>query len=256
MIFSSKNKHTRSLYRFFLVSGLFLFLVQGCFNSKKLPDRPPGYSKPYRVMGKWYQPIPYSEGFQQQGIASWYGKKFHGRKTSSGEIYNMYAVSAAHKTLPLGTYVRVHNLNNNKKLDVRINDRGPFVRGRIIDLSYMAAKKIGMAEAGTAQVKIVALGAPGGTSSQSKAVASYIPIDYYRGNFTIQVGAFSKRQNAEKFRQKLDQKYKNAHITIGQIGDEKIYRVRVGKSRTLKQAVEYENILIQNGHSDAFVVAE
>jgi rare lipoprotein A len=102
----------------------------------------------------------------------------------------------------------------------------------------------------------MALGAPGGTSSQSKMAASYVPIDYYRGNFTIQVGAFSKRQNADKFKQKLDQKFKNAHITIGQTGDEKIYRVRVGKSRTLKQAVEYENILIQNGHPDAFVVAE
>lgn len=168
----------------------------------------------------------------------------------------MYAVSAAHKTLPLGTYVRVHNLNNNKKLDVRINDRGPFVSGRIIDLSYKAAKKIGMVEAGTAPVKIMALGASGGNSSQSKMGASYVPIDYYRGNFTIQVGAFSKRQNAEKLRQKLDQKFKNAHITIGRIGDEKIYLVRVGKSRTLKQAVEYENILIQNGHPDAFVVAE
>ncbi len=256
MIFSLKNKYTHRFYRFLLVSGLFLLLVQGCFNLRKPPDRPAGYSKPYRVMGKWYQPIPYSKGFQQQGIASWYGKKFHGRKTSSGEIYNMYAVSAAHKTLPLGTYVRVHNLNNNKKLDVRINDRGPFVSGRIIDLSYMAAKKIGMAEAGTAPVKIMALGAPGGTSSQSKMGAFYVPIDYYRGNFTIQVGAFSKRQNAEKFKQKLDQKFRNAHITIGQIGDEKIYRVRVGKSRTLKQAVEYENILIQNGHPDAFVVAE
>ena len=256
MIFSSKNKYSHCFYRFLLVSGLFLLLVQGCFNSKKPPDRPAGYSKPYRVMGKWYQPIPYSQGFQQQGIASWYGKKFHGRKTSSGEIYNMYAVSAAHKTLPLGTYVRVHNLKNNKKLDVRINDRGPFVRGRIIDLSYGAAKKIGMAGAGTAPVKIWALGTPGETGSKSQMVASDVPIDYYRGNFTIQVGAFSKRQNAENFRQKLDQKFKNTHIIIGQIGDEKIYRVRVGKCSTLKQAVEYENILIQNGYSDAFMVAE
>jgi len=250
------SKYTQRFYRFFLVSGLFLLLVQGCSNLKKPPDRPAGYSKPYRVMGKWYQPIPYSKGFQQQGIASWYGKKFHGRKTSSGEIYNMYAVSAAHKTLPLGTYVRVHNLNNNKKLDVKINDRGPFVRGRIIDLSYAAAKKIGMAGAGTAPVKIMALGASGGADSPNHMDASNVPIDYYRGNFTIQVGAFSKRQNAEKFKQKLDQKYKNAHIAIGQIGDEKIYRVRVGKCSTLKQAVEYENILIQNGHPDAFVVAE
>ncbi|MFQ5485289.1 MAG: septal ring lytic transglycosylase RlpA family protein [Desulfobacterales bacterium] len=256
MIFSLVKILTLHFYRYLLIMGLILLSAYGCFNSKKLTNRPAGYSKPYRVMGKWYQPIPHAKGFQQQGIASWYGKKFDGRKTSSGEIYNMYAVSAAHKTLPLGTYVRVLNLNNNKQIDVRINDRGPFVHGRIIDLSYMAAKKIGMADTGTAPVKIWALGVPAKAGSQNQIGFSFVPIDFYRGNFTIQVGAFSKRENAEKFKQILGQKFKNAHVTTGQIGNEKIYRVRVGRCTTLKQAVEYENIMIQNGHSDAFVVAE
>ena len=93
--------------------------------------------KPYVINGIRYYPLPDSEGFRQSGKASWYGVKFHGRPTSSGEIYDMYKVSAAHKTLPLGTYVKVLNLSNNRKSIVRINDRGPFVKGRIIDLSYL-----------------------------------------------------------------------------------------------------------------------
>jgi hypothetical protein len=119
-----------------------LCFISGCATSQPPPQKPAGYPKPYKVFGKWYQPLPDSKDFRQRGIASWYGKDFHGKKTSNGEIYDMYAMTAAHKTLPLGTYVRVHNLENNRKLEVRINDRGPFVRGRIIDLSYTAAKNL------------------------------------------------------------------------------------------------------------------
>ena len=100
--------------------------------------------KAYVVNGIRYYPLPDSEGFRQSGKASWYGAKFHGRPTSSGEIYDMYKVSAAHKTLPLGTHVKVLNLSNNRKIVVRINDRGPFVKGRIIDLSYAGEKEIGL----------------------------------------------------------------------------------------------------------------
>jgi rare lipoprotein A len=107
----------------------------------------------------WYQPLPHARDFRQRGEASWYGRDFHGRQTASGEIYDMYAMTAAHKTLPLGTYVRVQNRDNNKTVDVRVNDRGPFVRGRIIDLSYTAAHKIGVVGPGTAAVEIAALGA-------------------------------------------------------------------------------------------------
>ena len=101
--------------------------------------RKPATQKSYKVMGKWYHPVAQSDGFTQKGKASWYGKKFHGRKTANGERYDMYGLSAAHKTLPLGTWVRVNNRDNDRTLDVRLNDRGPFVRGRIIDLSYGAA---------------------------------------------------------------------------------------------------------------------
>ena len=233
--------------------GLSILLL-GCATSQPPPAGPPGHPKPYKVLGKWYQPLPDSKGFRQRGRASWYGADFHGKKTSNGEIYDMYAVTAAHKTLPLGTYVRVHNLENGRQLDVRINDRGPFVRGRIIDLSYTAAKKIGIVGPGTAAVEIVALGTP--AASHSNSTPSYTAGDYYSGNFTFQVGAFADRRNAERLKTKLARDYVNAHITVFDRGDQIFYRVRVGKSTTLKQAVEYEDHLIQTGFPDAFAVAE
>ena len=114
--------------------------------------------KPYVINGERYFPISDAQGFVQRGLASWYGKKFHGRPTASGEIFDMNRMSAAHKTLPLGTYVRTVNLKNNKQIVVKINDRGPFVKGRIIDLSYAAAKKIGLIGPGVARVKLTVMG--------------------------------------------------------------------------------------------------
>jgi peptidoglycan lytic transglycosylase len=163
-------------------------------------------------------------------------------------------MTAAHKTLPLGTYVRVHNLENNKTVDVRVNDRGPFVRGRIIDLSYTAAQKLGIVGPGTASVEIVALGTA--TATPGSAGVSYTPIDFYKGNFTIQVGAFSDRKNAERLQLKLDKEYKNAHITTYNDGRATFYRVRVGQCSTLEQAEKYEQIMIQRGFEGAFAIAE
>jgi rare lipoprotein A len=245
-------------YRFILTFAVFVFLIYGCASSTPRSQPPPpgkpGYPKPYKVLGKWYQPLPHSEGFRQRGIASWYGRDFHGKKTSNGEIYNMYAMTAAHKTLPLGTYVEVHNRENSRSVVVRINDRGPFVRGRIIDLSYTAARDIGIVGPGTARVEVVALGRP--ASSAGSSASTYIQDDYYSGNFTFQIGAFLNRENAERLKRKLDRTYKNAHIAEYDNGVNIFYRVRVGKVSTLEQAEEYEAYLIQNGFADAFVVAE
>jgi rare lipoprotein A len=150
--------------------------------------------------------------------------------------------------------VRVKNLENNRELEVRVNDRGPFVRGRIIDLSYTAAKQLGIVGPGTAEVEIVALGmlavTDGGTSP------TFVQGDYYSGNFTFQVGAFANRENAERLKRKLDEQYKNAHITLYDRGDKIFYRVRVGAFDTLEDAVLNEAILIQDGYPDAFMVAE
>jgi rare lipoprotein A len=198
--------------------------------------------------------MPDAKDFRQDGIASWYGEDFHGKKTSSGEIYNMYAMTAAHKTLPLGTYVQVLNLDNRRKVEVRINDRGPFVRNRIIDLSYSAAKEIGLIGPGTARVEVVALGNLVTTDGGSSR--TYVQGNYYSGNFTFQVGAFLNPSNAERLRQELSRYYENAHLTIYDNGKDVFYRVRVGKTATLEEAIKYEAKLIQNGFADAFAVAE
>ena len=238
-----------------LIIGACFYFVLGCATpSDPPPKQPAGYPKPYKVFGKWYQPLPDSKGFRQRGIASWYGKDFHGKKTSNGEIYDMYAMTAAHKTLPLGTYVRVHNLENGREIEVRINDRGPFVRGRIIDLSYTGAKRIGIVGPGTARVEVVALGTP--VTTDGGTAKSYVQGDYYSGNFTYQVGAFVNRENAERQKRILAKKYKNAHITVFDRGDQVFYRVRVGKFTSLEEAVKAELVLIEDGYTDAILIAE
>ncbi len=161
----------------------------------------------------------------------------------------MYAMTAAHKTLPLGTVLSVRNLSNGKTCTVRVNDRGPFVAGRIIDLSYSAAKALGVVGPGTAPVEIVATAPPPGTAGDNRNV-------YYRGDFTIQVGAFRQRDNAVRFRQKLAKKYKNAHIVTARIDGETFHRVRVGHCTSLAEAMEYERRLNSHGYAGAFVVAE
>ena len=238
-----------------LVLASLVYLIAGCTTSAPPPPKPPaGHPKPYKVFGKWYQPLPDSKGFRQRGIASWYGKDFHGKKTSNGEIYNMYAMTAAHKTLPLGTFVEVRNLENNHRVKVRINDRGPFVRGRIIDLSYSAASEIGVVGPGTARVEVIALATPAATGGAMPP--SYKPVDLYTGNFTFQIGAFVNLENARRLSAQLNEKYVNAHITVYDRGDQIFYRVRVGKFTTLKQAEAQEPILIRDGYPDLFIVAE
>jgi rare lipoprotein A len=233
-----------------------LFLMQACASAPQPVDQPPpvseGHPKPYRVYGKWYRPLPDAMGFSQEGIASWYGKKFHGRKTSNGETYDMYKMTAAHKTLPLGTWVQVQHLASGKQIKVRVNDRGPFVQGRIIDLSYAAAKELGIVGPGTASVRVVALG----EKHTSDSGDTYTPMDYYHGSFTFQVGAFSDRNNAERLRAKLDRHYTNAHIAPYNRGDRVFYRVRVGRCSDLGSAEKLENDLIGNGYPQAFIVAE
>jgi rare lipoprotein A len=245
-------------YRFIFIFALFAFFICACASSTSTSPPPPlikpGHPKPYKVLGKWYQPLPHSEGFRQSGMASWYGWEFHGKKTSNGEFYNMYAMTAAHKTLPLGTYVKVHNLENNRSVVVRINDRGPFVRGRVIDLSYTAAKDIGIVGPGTARVEVIALGRR--TASSGDKASTYTAEDYSHGKFTFQVGAFLNRENAERQKRKLALRYKNAHIAVYDRGDKIFYRVRVGRFTTMQEAIQQEEILIQDGFPDAILVAE
>jgi rare lipoprotein A len=160
---TEKKPFTTTHYIAFLPKGLkylSLFLLAiflstalgGCFvQTAKLSG------KSYVINGKRYHILASADGYKEKGIASWYGEPFHGRKTASGEVYNMHDISAAHKTLPLHTWVEVRNLNNNKRLVMRINDRGPFIDGRIIDLSRAAAVELGVYRPGTAMVLVTAL---------------------------------------------------------------------------------------------------
>jgi rare lipoprotein A len=173
--------------------------------------------------------------YSQRGIASWYGQDFHGNATASGEIYNMYDLTAAHKTLPLGTSVMVTNLENHRSVSVKINDRGPFVKGRIIDLSYAAARSVGMVEKGTARVEIVALGV---TEADTARVLVY----------TVQVGSFSKRVNAERLLGQLHQNFPEAYMTVLETNQGRYYRVRVGKFEDQQEAYRMARRLTVSGY--------
>jgi len=152
-----------------------------------------GNHSPYTVLGKTYTVLPSSKGYHERGIASWYGSKFHGRRTSSGELYDMHLATAAHKSLPLPTYAEVTNLDNGRKMIVKINDRGPFHEGRIIDLSYAAAIKLGVDKTGTARIDVRAIDVK--TSKRSS-------VKVADGTF-LQVGAFSKRKTANDLAGKM-----------------------------------------------------
>ncbi len=171
---------------------------------EKIPDAEPrveppsrmGNKSPYRVVGKNYSIMGSSLGYSEQGVASWYGSKFHGHLTSNGEIYNMFAMSAAHKSLPIPTYLRVTNLDNNRKVIVRVNDRGPFHSDRVIDLSYAAAVKLGFVDQGTARVKLEAIDPLVWHKTRSLAVEPGTEI-------YLQVGAFSHPDSATKLKRRL-----------------------------------------------------
>ena len=213
--------------------------------------------RPYVINGERYYPLPDSDGFVQTGNASWYGKKFHGRPTASGERYNMYKESAAHKTLPLGTFVRVLNFSNKKQIIVRINDRGPFVKGRIIDLSYAAAKKIGLIGPGVAPVRIVALGRQVGKLKSPQGIKPVVEIrDLKLGDFTVQVGAFKDQNNALKLADRLKVIFDYVDVSVhDDTGEGTLYKVRVSKSKTLTKAGKIEKRLEAMGFDKAFIVS-
>jgi rare lipoprotein A len=206
------------------------------------PAGPPGTAPPaggpgnppfYEVMGERYHVMPDSEGYLEQGVASWYGREFHGRRTSNGEKYDMYAMTAAHKTLPLPTDARVTNLATGKSIVVRINDRGPFKKGRIIDLSYAAARELGFVTAGTALVEVEALSGPAGAGPWVGAPAA--PRAMY-----VQVGAFGQQRNAEELRRRLEQQgFANVVIRYDAGGEPALWRVRIGP---VADAAEYDAV--------------
>jgi rare lipoprotein A len=225
----------------------------------------------YEVFGRRYFVLDSADGFVEQGVASWYGPKFHGRRTSSGETYDQYAMTAAHKSLPLPSYARVTNLNNRKSIIVRINDRGPFHDNRVIDLSYAAATRLGIVARGTGLVEVRAIDpvkyakrASGelGNDLQIIDVAATIPValndeDEQKLNIFVQIGAFRSQDNAERLKQQF------AEFDIGELSvqqfpheQEPIYKVWIGPLSTVEQADEAVIKLNEIGHSDHKIVFE
>jgi rare lipoprotein A len=177
----------------------------------------------YTTMGKRYYVLGTSDGYVERGVASWYGPTFHGVNTSSGERYDMYGMTAAHKTLPLPTYVRVTNLRNGRSITVRVNDRGPFVGNRLIDLSYTAAAKLDMIRDGTSFVEVRAL-EPGGTPDNLTRTSETPPPTLY-----VQVGAFADQGNARRAIERLRAAGLNTAFIAPPANDKPLlYRVRVG----------------------------
>ena len=221
-----------------------------------------GNKSPYQVFGKTYFVLPTSKDYKEVGIASWYGTKFHGRKTSNGEIYNMYAMTAAHKSLPIPSYVRVTNLKNKRSIIVRVNDRGPFHGPRLIDLSYVAALKLGFADKGTAKVLIEAIDPSGSQDRLPPTPAVKLPavaettnaessVTINQGPF-LQVGAFDNAAAAQILQKKVRQ-YTALPILVQQ--QDSLFKVWVGPiadsielaliKRTLQQAANVSGFTVQ-----------
>ncbi|MEW6594729.1 MAG: septal ring lytic transglycosylase RlpA family protein [Thermodesulfobacteriota bacterium] len=218
--------------------------------------RIPATQRPYVIDGKTYYPIPSAAGYEETGIASWYGHPFHGRKTSNGETYDMHELTAAHKILPMHTPLLVRNLANGRELTVRVNDRGPFVKDRIIDLSFRAATELDIVRTGTGRVRITALGEAVRTVENGVATTRFLETQNLQsGDFHVQVGAFKVRTNAERLRDRLVREGRAAAVFDYVRGDEVFYRVQVKGGTTLSAAREMERVMIEAGFPGAYVVA-
>jgi len=213
-----------------------------------------GTQRPYVINNRTYSPLPSSEGYVESGIASWYGRDFHGRSTSNGERYDMHDITAAHKLLPMHTMLLVENRDNGKKVVVRVNDRGPFVKGRIIDLSYGAAKKLGLVDSGTARVTITALGEVQKKNTQGK-ITFKKQADLRSGEYFVQIGAFIEKYNAIKLQDKFARANHKAVIRKATINGKLFYRVQIYVGQTLNNARLSEQALLDRGYKGAFIIA-
>ncbi len=242
----------------------------------QLPDGAGGMhktGKPYRIAGRWYTPLENEGRYDQTGIASWYGKKFHGLRTANGEIYDMHALSAAHKTLPLPTLMRVTNLENGRSITVRVNDRGPFVKDRLIDLSYAAATALGYAKQGTAHVRVQSLQIAPSSQQQTLAMGAKLkaadqpnsitvsspdklsaPATAATGKIFVQLGAFGSKDNASRLQNKLKTSFPAAHTVTIQRAKKTLYRVRIGPFEDMIRIEQTVLSLQQKGFGKPMVI--
>ncbi len=226
----------------------------------------------YVVLGTRYHTLKKSAGYTERGIASWYGTKFHGHRTSSGETYDMYKMSAAHKSLPLPTYARVTNLQNGKSVIVKINDRGPFHENRLIDLSYAAAARLEILGKGTGLVEVTAIDpakpriAPSqpktatrttSAAALSAAAPATTPLAH-EPLLYLQLGAFQSRDNAEKLRSQLSQVDLPGKLQISEAtsNNQRVYRVRIGPLAGVETADELTHRLADHGIRSPHVVID
>ncbi len=252
------------------LGGLIAFLITACASktpSSYYPSRDfrtdkstsfeaKGTMKPYTINGKTYYPTVVEVGERAEGIASWYGPGFHGKKTSNGETYNQYAFTAAHKTLPMNTVLSVTNLNNGLKTQVRINDRGPFVDNRIIDLSKAAAEQIGMLQSGTAPVRleVIGFGSVDGTPSRSYNTGDVVNNGrtYEGGVFMVQIGAFRYKEGADKTAKQYSS-YQGYKAIVRTSTKDGLNRVFLTGFRSIEEARDFVN---SGAFMGAFVVRE
>lgn len=252
---------TLQLSRHIVVWAVLAFLLAGCGGRPPAPAPYPGTGgvrtqRPYQINGVWYYPLPTAQGYVEEGMASWYGADFHGKPTSCGEPYNMYAMTAAHKTLPLGTHVKVTNLENGRSTILKVNDRGPFVSGRIIDLSITGAQCIGSYQKGLARVRVEAVQLAQEEHQGAGTVWRVENAPQLRyGNFTIQIGSFKEQINAQRLRDRLAPGYREIQVLPGMSEGGSIFRVQVGRFQDLMIAQQELQRLRGSGFQDAFVVA-
>lgn len=205
-----------------------------------------GGNKDYTVFGKSYKVLKTGANFSETGTASWYGAKFHGHKTSNGETYDMYSMSAAHKNLPLPSYARITNLDNQKHVIVRINDRGPFHGNRIVDVSYSAAYKLDMLKTGTARVKLEVLHFESSSATLVKTVKTKNQIQYH-----IQVLASSDKKKLEVISNKLTKKYS---LDNSIIPHKTLYRLQLGPISTKPLADSFLDKIKRDGYEQSFIL--
>ncbi len=223
------------------------------------PYSPGGNRSPYTVWGKSYQVMASAQGYREQGVASWYGRKFHGHATSNGEIYDMYAMTAAHKSLPLPSFARVTNQATGRSVVVRVNDRGPFHADRLIDLSYAAAHRLGMLRAGTASVLVEAITPepiprPLGVRASITAAQPGTSVENGVARY-LQIGAYSSREAAKNVQQRLSEVLPQWPVAVSEReGAKTLYRVRLGPLPVTTSTAILVERLKQAGFHDPHVV--
>jgi rare lipoprotein A len=242
-----------SIRRFVLMSWCLLLAACGTTGHRvSVEPGSPGqrpWQRPYTVDGERYVPLATAEGYREEGLASWYGAEEHGGPTSNGETFDMYQPTAAHKTLPLGCYLRVTNKMNGKQIVVRVNDRGPFVPERIVDLSYRSARDLGIVESGVAPVLIEVVSPGSGPSRSACAPAA-------AGAYTLQVASFADPEAARQLSERLRKDLSFSTVREVETGKGRFYRVQAGRFPSRAAAEEARVALAGSGYPDAFIVSQ